>query len=243
MQGLGDKARWPRKNQQKADWKDKSKWCALHEDFGHVIEDCIALRKEISYLLSKGYLKDLLGRKKNKGQDTKIDPERTASPPADAKIINFISGGSDICGTSYSAAKRHVKEAKAERGERPTRMTTLTADKVITFDSDDRDTVQDPHHDALVITLYVANHFVRRILVDNGSSVNIVKYRGVHRIEYRIFESNYSNNFYFSLNSYSIRIRLKLIEFDSNSYSNKKPNSYSINNSNSNSNRIRTNSI
>ncbi|KAJ0501800.1 hypothetical protein HanHA300_Chr11g0405291 [Helianthus annuus] len=25
MQGLGDKARWARKNQQKADWKDKSK--------------------------------------------------------------------------------------------------------------------------------------------------------------------------------------------------------------------------
>ncbi|KAJ0898693.1 putative retrotransposon gag domain-containing protein [Helianthus annuus] len=90
MQGLGDKARWPRKNQQKADWKDKSKWCAFHEDFGHVTEDCIALRKEISYLLSKGYLKDLLGRKRNKGQDTEKDPERAASPPADAKIINFI---------------------------------------------------------------------------------------------------------------------------------------------------------
>ena len=75
MQGLGDKARWPRKNQQKADWKDKSKWCAFHEDFGRVTEDCIALRKEISHLLSKGYLKDLLGRKKNKGQDSEKDPE------------------------------------------------------------------------------------------------------------------------------------------------------------------------
>ena len=61
-------------------------------------------------------------------------------------------------------------------------MTTLTTDKVIAFDSDDRDTVQDPHHDALVITLYVANHFVRRILVDNGSSINIIQLETLKRM-------------------------------------------------------------
>ncbi|XP_022041899.1 uncharacterized protein LOC110944546 [Helianthus annuus] len=143
--GLGDKARWPRKNQQKADWKDKSK-------------------------------------KKNKGQDTKKDHERAASPPPDAKIINFISRGSNICGTSYSASKRHAKEAKAERGDEPTRMTTLTTDKVITFDSDDWDNIQDPHHDGLVINLYIANHFVRRILVDSGSSVNIIQLETLKRM-------------------------------------------------------------
>ncbi|XP_022014513.1 uncharacterized protein LOC110914010 [Helianthus annuus] len=180
---LGDKARWPRKNQQNADWKDKSKWCAFHEDFGYVTEDCIALRKEISFLLSKGYLKDLLGRKKNKGQDTEKDPKQAASPFLDAKIINFISEGSDICGTSYSTAKRHAKEAKAERGDKPTRMTTLTTDKLITFDSDDRDSIQNPHHDGLVITLYIANHFLRRIMVGNGSSVNIIQLETLKRMK------------------------------------------------------------
>ena len=95
-------------------------------------DDCIALRKEISYFLSKGYLKEFLGRKK-KAQDTDQDPERAASPPPDAKIINFISGGSDICGTSYSTAKRHARKAKEEIGDKPTRMTMLTDDKVITW--------------------------------------------------------------------------------------------------------------
>lgn len=36
----------------------------------------------------------------------------------------------------------------------------LTNKKEISFDEDDMKDVLDPHHDDLVITLYVANHFV-----------------------------------------------------------------------------------
>ncbi|KAK9075509.1 hypothetical protein SSX86_003833 [Deinandra increscens subsp. villosa] len=161
MQDLGDKARWPKKTEKQASWKDKSKWCAYHEDFGHLTEDCIAMRKEISYLLSKGFLKELLGRKKDRSRGTdqsaksrgtnqtmdaersRGHPEQAASPSPDAKDIYFISGGSDICG-------RYLGE-------------------------DDRCNVMDPHHDGLVITLYISNHFVKRILIDGGSSANIIQ--------------------------------------------------------------------
>jgi len=95
MKDLGDKGRWPKKDN-KTGWKDKSKWCAFHDDFGHTTEDCIALRKEIAYLLSKVHLKDLLGKKKSIAQDGTNIPERAASPPKDDGIISFISGGSDI---------------------------------------------------------------------------------------------------------------------------------------------------
>jgi hypothetical protein len=182
MQGLGEKARWPRKNDKNPGFKDKSKWCAFHEDFGHTTEDCYALRKEISHLLSKGYLKEFLGRKKNKNQDPEQNPERASSPPPNASIIHFISGGSDICGTSYSTAKRHAKESKSEKGDRPTKRVTLVEGKTISFDEDDMTGVQDPHHDGLVITLYVANHFVRRILIDGGSSVNIIQLEALKKM-------------------------------------------------------------
>ncbi|KAJ0874581.1 putative retrotransposon gag domain, aspartic peptidase domain superfamily [Helianthus annuus] len=175
MQNLGEKARWPRKSDKPSGTKDKSKWCAYHEDFGHLTEDCIALRKEIGYLLSKGHLKELLGRKKQRTQDPERIPEKAPAPPANAQVINFISGGSDICGTSFSAAKRHAKEAKMDNGERPIRTSSVSEGKMITFDEDDRVNIQDPHHDSLVITLFISNHFVRRILIDGGSSVNIIQ--------------------------------------------------------------------
>ncbi|XP_023769035.1 uncharacterized protein LOC111917605 [Lactuca sativa] len=69
MQDLGDKARCPKKDNKSTRFKDKSKWCAYHEDFGHITEDCITLRKEISYLLSKGHLKEILERKKEKSKE------------------------------------------------------------------------------------------------------------------------------------------------------------------------------
>ncbi|KAI3821347.1 hypothetical protein L1987_08913 [Smallanthus sonchifolius] len=151
-------------------------------DFGHITEDCIALRKEISYLLSKGHLKEFLGKGKNKTKDHDRILQRAKSPPSDDKVIGFISGGSDICGTSYSTAKRNANEAKTEQGDRPIRTSNLTEEKVISFDVDDRNDVQDPHHDGLVITLYIANHFIWRILIDGGSSVNIIQHEVLKRM-------------------------------------------------------------
>ncbi|KAK1432045.1 hypothetical protein QVD17_08934 [Tagetes erecta] len=188
MQDLGDKARWPRKNEKSSGWKGKSKWCAYHEDFGHNTDECIALRKKISYLLSKGHLKELLGRGKDKNQEKDKSkekdktPQRAPSPPPNAKTISFISGGSDICGTSYSSAKRHAKEAKSEYPERPRRNTSLSHTKVITFDEDDLEHIKDPHHDGLVVTLCIANCYVRRILVDGGSSVNIIQWEALKQM-------------------------------------------------------------
>ncbi|KAM0027514.1 hypothetical protein Hdeb2414_s0019g00541111 [Helianthus debilis subsp. tardiflorus] len=94
MHSLGDKVRWPRKNDKPPATKDESKWCAYHGDSGHLTDECIALRKEIGYLLSKGYLKELLGRKKSRIKDPEKVPEKAPLPLADAQIIHFISGGS-----------------------------------------------------------------------------------------------------------------------------------------------------
>ena len=103
MQDLGDKAGWPRKGEKSITSKDKSKWFAYHEDFGHITEDYIALGKEINYLLNKGYLKEILGRRKDKSVEKDRIPQKIfdklRSPPVDTKVINVISEESDICGT------------------------------------------------------------------------------------------------------------------------------------------------
>nr|XP_043639266.1 uncharacterized protein LOC122610337 [Erigeron canadensis] len=186
LRDLGDKVRWPqKKNDGYFKKKDPSQWCAYHEDFGHITEDCKMLRREISTLLAKGYLTELLGRKKAKdveGLDFSKpkSTQKADSPPANAKVINTISGGSEVCGTTYSAAKRLATQSKADKGERSVKKASISDSDIISFE-EDFDDIMEPHHDGLVITPFIANHYVRRILIDNGSSVNIIKMETLRR--------------------------------------------------------------
>ncbi|XP_076923343.1 uncharacterized protein LOC143585440 [Bidens hawaiensis] len=50
----------------------------------------------------------------------------------------------------------------------------LTKEYEVTFDDEDNN-IRDPHHDGLVITLYISKCFACMILVENGSSDNIIQ--------------------------------------------------------------------
>ena len=46
----------------------------------------------------------------------------------------------------------------------------------ITFTDEDAERIHHPHDDATVITLLITDYMTRRVLVDNGSSANILYY-------------------------------------------------------------------
>lgn len=176
MQYIGHKVIWPNKSDKTLVWKDKSKWCVHHEDFGHLTEYCFTHMMEISYLFEQRKFEWTIGKKER--QDHAKDPrswslpQKVESPPSDAKVIKFISGGLDICGTSCFSAKMHAKISKMEKEYRPRKNAFLT--KETSFNKDDMENMLDPHHDGPFITLYVSKHFVQRILIDGGDSVNII---------------------------------------------------------------------
>ena len=49
-------------------------------------------------------------------------------------------------------------------------------EQAITFTDEDAAIIHHPHDDAIVITLLIADYSTRRVLVDNGSSANILYY-------------------------------------------------------------------
>ena len=49
-------------------------------------------------------------------------------------------------------------------------------EQAITFTDEDTKRIQHPHDDAIVITLLIADYTTRRVLVDNGSSADILYY-------------------------------------------------------------------
>ena len=77
-------------------------------------------------------------------------------------VVQFkenISQGSAECSTLWTITKDENMDEQA-----------------ITFTDKDAKRVHHSHDDAVVITLLIANYTTRRVLVDNGSSANILYY-------------------------------------------------------------------
>ncbi|XP_057972687.1 uncharacterized protein LOC131160822 [Malania oleifera] len=113
---------------------------------GHDTKECIQLRNKIEALIKRGYLSRFI-----KKEDPQREPRDQRRPNANKKEdqvigeIAVIFRGSASGGDSGGAHK-----------------------------SGDEEGVQQPHNDALVLSLLVANYKVRRVLIDNESSENIM---------------------------------------------------------------------
>ncbi|XP_074300718.1 uncharacterized protein LOC141632026 [Silene latifolia] len=96
-----------------------------------------------------------------------------SAPPICTKIINVITGGSELAGLTYSAAKRKATGSKGGHPETSYRVSQSNLPPV-TFDETDMESGAEQHDDALTITLSIGNCTVRKALVDTASSVNLI---------------------------------------------------------------------
>ena len=87
----------------------------------------------------------------------------------------MISGGFAGGGESSSARKAYLSSIKSEEVVEVQEVSKLPRlDTSITFSDSDMEGCQHPHDDPLVIRAVVANKTVHRVLVDNGSSAEII---------------------------------------------------------------------
>ncbi|XP_074359890.1 uncharacterized protein LOC141700015 [Apium graveolens] len=172
----GDIVKWTTKiNKQKAN-PDSKLWCDYHGDYGHKAYDCVALRKERQFLTKKGYLTEFMTSKRTSyiridksPNGNSMTPVRQPPPPPHHKVINFIAGCSEVCGSIYSQAKRVARETDI-------RVVGVCSNTIpsLMFDELDKRSIREPQQDGLVISLPVRNFLIKRILVDNGSAANIM---------------------------------------------------------------------
>ena len=87
----------------------------------------------------------------------------------------MISGGFAGGGESSSARKAHLRNIRStDMGEIQAVSKLPRLDNTITFSDSDLEGCQHPHDDPLVVRAIVANTTVHRVLIDNGSSANII---------------------------------------------------------------------
>ncbi|XP_059592658.1 uncharacterized protein LOC132253748 [Vitis vinifera] len=145
IQGMSD-FRWPRPLGTDPSKRDHSKRCAFHKEHGHTIETCRCLHYLVERLIKAGHLKQYL-RSDAGGRDASQNHNSGAprAPATPKAIINYINGGSSD--EEYDSKRKRQKFLRAAS----------------------------PHRDALILSLEIGDFDVRRILVNLGSSTDLVQ--------------------------------------------------------------------
>jgi len=95
------------------------------------------------------------------------------NPPLDNKPVHqpiYVILGNESMGGDSTSRKAYARQAYRVASI----MEVKENEKPITFMSADRGDIIIPHDDPLVISIIIAKHPISRILVDNGSSVNLI---------------------------------------------------------------------
>ena len=75
--------RWPTQMKSDPATRDNTKYCEFHRDYGHRTDNCIQLKKEIEYLIQRGYLRRFISpgnQAQNQNQaPTQQQPPRQAT--------------------------------------------------------------------------------------------------------------------------------------------------------------------
>ena len=168
--------------------RNMTKYCKFHKDKGHDTAECFQLWDQIEVLIQEGYLQEYISRLVTTGSQNANAP-RVSAPDNNAITSNpndvpphevrTISGGHTF-GDSAKARKDSVRMAKditlchqINMAEHVAKL-SRRENTVISFTDDETRRLIHPHTSALVVTLSVANGKVVCILIDTGSSVDIL---------------------------------------------------------------------
>ena len=152
--------------------RNRNKYCHFYRDHGHDMDECFDLKQQIENLIRQVKLKSFLGRD-HKDEKLKGKVEKSSRPPFGE--IKVIIGGSSI-GHSSKSKKAYLKVVQSVQLSKRSPRARTTDEQAITFTDENAERIHHPHDDAIVITLLIADYTTERVLVDNGSSADILYY-------------------------------------------------------------------
>ncbi|RVW83262.1 hypothetical protein CK203_039662 [Vitis vinifera] len=174
--------RWPGPLRADPSKRDHSRKCAYHKEHGHTTETCRSLHYLVERLIKAGHLRQYL-HSDARDRDTSLnrDSGTPRTPAAPKAIINYIHGGPlDEEYNSKQKRQRLLRAASVRehinsirpgitgRGPQP-------IDGTIIFPPVDPTRILQPHRDVLILSLGMRDFDVRRILVDPGSSADLLQ--------------------------------------------------------------------
>ncbi|XP_012835110.1 PREDICTED: uncharacterized protein LOC105955856 [Erythranthe guttata] len=186
----------PRQMKENPKRQKSEKYCEYHRDRGHTTDECFQLKQEIERLIKKGHLGEFVDaprhqkfqnkpRFQHKGERPNPRKDREDDNLPTQGIIAVISGGPSG-GDTPSSRRASIRAARGSYSttERPEGHIYHVhhPNSEVTFSDDDLRGPRGEHNDALVISASISNYLVKKILVDGGSSADIIYYDAFEKL-------------------------------------------------------------
>ncbi|XP_020589864.1 uncharacterized protein LOC110031139 [Phalaenopsis equestris] len=149
--------------------RNQEQYCHFHRSRDHTTEACKLLKDEIERLIQQGYLGRFIQNKLDGSDNAHTGGQQTQRQQHGSHLvvgeIQTIAGGSLLNDQVFFIIPGEPMQRKLRL-------------KSKTFVDSDLEGVQAPHQDPLVISAGIGEpcYNVKRILIDNGSSVNVFFY-------------------------------------------------------------------
>ncbi|XP_024011257.1 uncharacterized protein LOC112086524 [Eutrema salsugineum] len=142
---------------------DEKAFCEYHQTYGHSTAQCRTLGAKLAAKMAAGELQNAVSLKDlvPNEQQEKAEPSGAAEP------ANPPRRGDN------PKRDRRAYQRRAEAKENWTEPTDIP-NTVISFAEEETAGIDRPHNDPLVIELTIRDHDVARVLIDIGSSVNVI---------------------------------------------------------------------
>ncbi|XP_075675063.1 uncharacterized protein LOC142644305 [Castanea sativa] len=152
------------------------KYWRFHQDHGHDTADFYDLKKQIEALIRRGRLQRFISKERvdpPQNQAPRRDNDRPRQPIGD---IRMIVGGTMTTGSSKKARKTYLRTIQNIQMTSSTPKMSRIDNPPIGFSEEDARRLHHPHDDALVFTIQAGDYNIHRVLIDNGSSAEILYY-------------------------------------------------------------------
>ncbi|KAL5553184.1 hypothetical protein UlMin_040585 [Ulmus minor] len=167
--------------------RDNTKYCRYHRDIGHITEECRVLKDEIERLIQRGQLRNYV---RNGDQQPRQPAQENQQPGQEGEDIEVrVIIGGPATGDTNRARKNYARQARSEPfphqinlAEHKNKAPRLSNEPII-FTEEEASGLWHPHKDAIVVALRIASRKVYKILIDNGSSANILFRSTLNRMD------------------------------------------------------------
>uniref|UniRef100_A0A2N9G037 Integrase catalytic domain-containing protein n=1 Tax=Fagus sylvatica TaxID=28930 RepID=A0A2N9G037_FAGSY len=153
-------------------FRESKPYFAYHREKGHLTENCRNYKGFLEELVRNGHLRQFVDDTKHQQQQ-----DHAPKPKVPIGIIDVIHSharADNLRAETWTTAHlREVFQVCEGATPAPKRLRKETTEEIIFIDRD-LERVQLPHSDALVVTMQIGNFDIKRILINPGSSAEIM---------------------------------------------------------------------